>query len=409
MRTRLSLAVVFSYLAAAFTFSPRRIQRKATIISSNLHQEQSSFCCSVAQHCHFQLYNSKSNNNNNIAAITDSDNIKCWNPTVRIVMGTLGAAGLVETAFLSYVKLFGEASTLAEMCGLSGDCGSVLNGPYAIIPGTTNLPLALLGMVAYAIVTLLAVQPLLASPALSEEDEDVNRVLLAAVSTGMGVFSACLMVLLYGVLHESCKFCVASAVLSVLLTKLAWATSLVPKQHTKSAIQTSIGTSLTALVAAATIVLANTSPSDASAVNFAGTLVGNGSSSSSSLAVAAYDKSIVQVDKGLSPPLITTTSSPQALQLASKLQSLDTRLFGAYWCSHCYDQKQTLGEQAMRKIPYVECSKEGFREQSKLCKEANVPGYPTWEIAGKLYPGEQSLEELEEIVAKAVQQQQNNS
>jgi hypothetical protein len=26
-----------------------------------------------------------------------------------------------------------------------------------------------------------------------------------------------------------------------------------------------------------------------------------------------------------------------------------------------------------------------------------VPGYPTWEINGELYPGEKSIEELEEI------------
>lgn len=43
-------------------------------------------------------------------------------------------------------------------------------------------------------------------------------------------------------------------------------------------------------------------------------------------------------------------------------------------------------------------SNRGVDNQVDLCKAANVPGFPTWEIDGKLYPGEQTLEELEEIV-----------
>jgi hypothetical protein len=74
---------------------------------------------------------------------------------------------------------------------------------------------------------------------------------------------------------------------------------------------------------------------------------------------------------------------------------------GSLRCSHCYDQKLAFGKEAFAKIPYIECSKDGIDEQNGLCKEKNVPGYPTWEINGKLYPGEQALEELEEIVQKA--------
>lgn len=43
-------------------------------------------------------------------------------------------------------------------------------------------------------------------------------------------------------------------------------------------------------------------------------------------------------------------------------------------------------------------SNRGVDNQVELCKAANIPGFPTWEIDGKLYPGEQTLEELEEIV-----------
>ena len=78
-------------------------------------------------------------------------------------------------------------------------------------------------------------------------------------------------------------------------------------------------------------------------------------------------------------------------------------MYGAYWCSHCFDQKEALGKEAFRKITYVECSKDGYNSQTKLCKEKEVPGYPTWEINGKLYPGQQELDELEELIKKSTE------
>ena len=98
-------------------------------------------------------------------------------------------------------------------------------------------------------------------------------------------------------------------------------------------------------------------------------------------------------------------------------------------CSHCYDQKEAFGKKAFSKVTYIECSKDGYNQQNTLCKESGtssrspnvqsmqsalcthsstiiflhvgVPGYPTWIIKGKQYPGEQTLEELEEIVQQA--------
>jgi len=108
-----------------------------------------------------------------------------------------------------------------------------------------------------------------------------------------------------------------------------------------------------------------------------------------------------EVEKNVPPPPITSSSSDRALKIGEDMKELNTRFFGAYWCSHCYDQKQRLGKEAMANVEYIECSKEGLNSQNALCKERGVPGYPTWEIGGKLYPGEMYLDELEEIIAKA--------
>jgi hypothetical protein len=100
------------------------------------------------------------------------------------------------------------------------------------------------------------------------------------------------------------------------------------------------------------------------------------------------------------PPLITTDSSDRAMRLTKDLVALNAKMYGAYWCSHCLDQKMELGRQAFAKgnIPYIECSKDGLNAQVQLCASQKLPGYPTWEINGEFFPGQQDLEELEQIV-----------
>lgn len=55
-------------------------------------------------------------------------------------------------------------------------------------------------------------------------------------------------------------------------------------------------------------------------------------------------------------------------------------MYGAYWCSHCYEQKQKLGKEAMKYVTYVECAKDGLNSQTKTCKANDIPGYPTWKV-----------------------------
>mmetsp|Transcript_11124 Transcript_11124/g.12288 ORF Transcript_11124/g.12288 Transcript_11124/m.12288 type:complete len:274 (+) Transcript_11124:143-964(+) len=105
--------------------------------------------------------------------------------------------------------------------------------------------------------------------------------------------------------------------------------------------------------------------------------------------------------QNIPPPPITTTSSERSLKIGKDLKELNSRFFCAYWCSHCYEQKLRLGKEAMTNVQYIECSKEGLNSQAAVCNDRKVPGYPTWEIGGKLYPGEMYLDELEDIIAKA--------
>ena len=79
--------------------------------------------------------------------------------------------------------------------------------------------------------------------------------------------------------------------------------------------------------------------------------------------------------------------------LASCLADKDVKMYGAYWCSHCENQKNAFGS-AFNIIDYVECDPKGNDARPAECAEAGIKGYPTWEIGGKLYPGEQPLDRL---------------
>ena len=83
--------------------------------------------------------------------------------------------------------------------------------------------------------------------------------------------------------------------------------------------------------------------------------------------------------------------------LAKDLSEKGMVMYGAYWCSHCKNQKNLFGD-AVQYIDYVECDPAGENSNSDECKANNVEGYPTWIYQGKQYSGEQSLEKLAEII-----------
>lgn len=317
-----------------------------------------------------------------------------WNMPARKVMASLAALGAVETGYLSYVKLWGDGDAgLANICTSTGStCGSVLQSPYASI---ANIPLTAFGFAAYSLVLLLALFPILNND--NKLDDGVNRIALVALTTAMGTFSTYLLSLILFVIKSSCTFCFISAALSISLALIAWSGGFATfeglQQKTKTALMSSGASFVITTAAALSLYYINSDVGESPYSSFR-------ESASSSLTLASTLE-----DLGTAPPAISTTSSERALQLAASLQSLNTKFFGAYWCSHCYDQKQTMGYEAMQQIPYIECAKDGFQSQSSLCKATKIPGYPTWQINGKLFPGEQSLDELEEIVRDLIKSQ----
>jgi hypothetical protein len=85
-------------------------------------------------------------------------------------------------------------------------------------------------------------------------------------------------------------------------------------------------------------------------------------------------------------------SSAEQMALGAHLRQKGFLFYGAWWCPACFHQKNLFGEQAGRKLPYVECDRsEAGRER---CQAAGIRAYPTWVRGQERREGVLSLEEL---------------
>lgn len=81
---------------------------------------------------------------------------------------------------------------------------------------------------------------------------------------------------------------------------------------------------------------------------------------------------------------------------AKCLSKSGAKMYGAWWCPHCADQKELFGY-AFQYVNYVECSPPGQRTQNEVCKQAGLKGYPTWQFSdGSRAEGSLHLEALSE-------------
>jgi phage baseplate assembly protein gpV len=79
---------------------------------------------------------------------------------------------------------------------------------------------------------------------------------------------------------------------------------------------------------------------------------------------------------------------------AKCLAAKQVKMYGAYWCPHCAEQKEMF-EASFQFVPYVECGVPGSREEAPSCKDAGIKHFPTWQFAdGERREGTQPLAAL---------------
>jgi len=81
---------------------------------------------------------------------------------------------------------------------------------------------------------------------------------------------------------------------------------------------------------------------------------------------------------------------------AQCLSARQAKMYGAYWCPHCADQKEMFGR-SFRYVAYIECGIPGSRDEAKSCVDVGVKHFPTWQFGdGERREGTQLLQTLGE-------------
>jgi hypothetical protein len=62
------------------------------------------------------------------------------------------------------------------------------------------------------------------------------------------------------------------------------------------------------------------------------------------------------------------------------LKNRGVRMYGAYWCPHCQEQKEKFGA-SFEYAPYTECGIQGnLHGIAQVCKDEGIKHYPTWQF-----------------------------
>ncbi len=247
------------------------------------------------------------------------------------VVLALAVVGLVLAGYLTATAWSGEK---AAFCEAGADCDIVLHSRWSVLLG---LPTSLWGFFVYAV---------LAAAAFSKRRSRRWKLTVAVSLFGVG-YSVYLTAISLFRLEAACPYCLTS--LGLLAAILAVTLFRIPQVSRRLAWQPWLGSSVAA-TAVAVVAL--------HLVFYSGTTV------------VASDK-----------------EDPWIRELALHLEKSGVKMYGAFWCPACENQKELFGASAHR-IPYIECSPAGRNgPTANKCLAAGVRSYPTWLIKGRRHTG----------------------
>jgi uncharacterized membrane protein len=282
---------------------------------------------------------------------------------IRVAMAVLATIGVIDTGSIT-LKAWGLLVSLScNSQGLFGcnGCEKVLSSDWGSLLGQ---PLSLFGFLAYAAMLLMAVVPLVLQGEARQKLAQPSWWGMVLLGTGMTVFSAVLIGVMVFAIGDCCPFCILSAALSTGLLVLS-----VVGGDWEDRGQLLFRGLITALVVA---------------------VIGLGWA-------ASVGQPAAETGRGVPPP-VRAESTTATIALAEQLTAKGARLYTAYWCPHCHDQKELFGREAAEKLTVIECAPDGRNSQKELCEAKKIEGYPTWEINGTLDSGVKPLLKLAELI-----------
>tara|TARA_Y100001968_G_scaffold330583_1_gene382845 strand:+ start:125 stop:1072 length:948 start_codon:yes stop_codon:yes gene_type:complete len=285
----------------------------------------------------------------------------------RVSIAILSTVGVIDTGSITINK-WGWIENLNCPGGLSG-CDKVLNSPWGTFFETNkfSIPLSLIGLISYLLILLMAIIPLI--PTLNKQKINLSKLTWWGsfyISISIFVFSLILISIMIFKIKALCFFCILSCLISFLILLLN---------------------------------LIGGSWEDNGKLFFRGFIV----SVAILLTGLVWSSSVDRLTKDISsnihgmPPEVISISSPEKIKLAEHLTQEGVRMYNAYWCPHCHDQKEMFGKEAAAKLNLIECAKDGFQNKRELCEAKDITGFPSWEFNGSIESGVKSLRELAEI------------
>lgn len=105
--------------------------------------------------------------------------------------------------------------------------------------------------------------------------------------------------------------------------------------------------------------------------------------------------------------LLDACTSSNYDDFAKCLAEKNVKMYGAFWCPHCANQKEIFGG-SFQYVNYIECSLPDRSGQTEICKTANIKSYPTWEFSdNSRQEGEMQLSQLSRISGCQLQKSSN--
>ena len=252
----------------------------------------------------------------------------------------LSLVGMALTAYLSWAASSGSG---LQGCGIDSGCDAVLSSRWATLLGA---PTAFWGLLAYGTLAGLAFGPRAGWRWIATWTVSFVGVLYSLYLTTVSVT----------LLGATCPYCLTS--LAIMTALFAVATSQRPAEMPGFTWRRLL---LRAAPAAAVVIALLH-------LNYVGVLG--------------------------RPPAV---EDPFARALALHLSQRGAKMYGAYWCPHCVEQKELFGPSA-RRVPYVECSTGGQgSRQASACLAAGIRQYPTWIIGGQRFQEVLTLTRLAEL------------
>ena len=282
----------------------------------------------------------------------------------KIIIAVLSTIGLVDTSSIT-LKNWGLLNSLS--CpGIKNGCEAVLNSPWGKLFENSqfNIPLSLAGVISYSLLLLLSI---FLSLNLISRKEKLNKLiwwLIFLISCASSVFSILLLNIMFLKIQAYCFFCILSAILSISIFIISMIGAKFESREPMF---------YRGLIVVLTVFIG-------------GLIWSNNVDPSNAIDITNTKEKI--------SPAITTSSSSQKVKFAKFLSENNIKMYSAYWCPHCHDQKQLFGETAVKELTVIECAKDGKDNQYQLCQEKQIEGFPSWEINDKIYSGVMDLNDL---------------